>query len=45
MTRFGQIDGKLGTQARLARRPYHTPPGLPTTGELDAATRRAFGLK
>jgi Putative peptidoglycan binding domain len=33
------------TQTRLALRQYQTRQGLPTTGELDEATRRTFGLK
>jgi peptidoglycan hydrolase-like protein with peptidoglycan-binding domain len=41
----GPVDGKMGTQTRLALRQYQTRQGLPTTGELDDATRRALGLK
>ena len=41
----GQVDGKLGTQTRLALRQYQTQKGLPPTGELDNATSRALGFR
>jgi len=41
----GPVDGKIGTQTRLALRQYQPRQGLPTTGELDEKTRRALGLK
>jgi putative peptidoglycan binding protein len=41
----GPVDGKLGAQTRLALRQYQGKKGLPATGELDEATRRAFGLR
>jgi hypothetical protein len=41
----GQVDGKLGTQTRLALQQYQTQKGLPPSGELDNATSRALGLR
>jgi hypothetical protein len=41
----GAIDGLLGPQTRSAIRDYQTKHGLPTTGELDEATRKALGVQ
>jgi hypothetical protein len=41
----GPVDGKLGTQTRLALRQYQGRQRLPITGELDETTRRGLGLK
>lgn len=38
----GAIDGVLGPQTREALRQYQARRGLPTTGELDEATRKAL---
>lgn len=38
----GAIDGSLGPRTRQALRQYQAKHGLPTTGELDDATRKAL---
>jgi peptidoglycan hydrolase-like protein with peptidoglycan-binding domain len=38
----GDIDGVLGPQTREALRQYQAKHGLPKTGDLDEATRRAL---
>jgi hypothetical protein len=40
----GSFDGKLGPQTRQALRQYQAKRGLPKTGELDPATRKALGI-
>jgi len=40
----GPIDGVFGPQTRTALRQYQARHGLPATGELDEATRRALGV-
>jgi hypothetical protein len=41
----GAIDGILGPNTRDAIRDYQTKHGLPATGELDDATRKALGVQ
>jgi hypothetical protein len=41
----GTIDGMLGPQTRTALRDYQARHGLPTTGKLDAATRKALAIE
>jgi len=41
----GTIDGMLGPQSRTAIREYQARHGLPTTGKLDMATRRALAVE
>ena len=41
----GAIDGLMGPGTRSAIREYQTKHGLPTTGELDEATRKALGVQ
>jgi len=38
----GDIDGVLGPQTKMALRQYQAKHGLPKTGDLDEATRRAL---
>lgn len=40
----GSLDGKLGSQTRAAFRAFQEREGLPTTGNLDAATRNRLVL-
>ena len=40
----GSIDGMLGPQTRVALQHYQAKRGLPKTGELDEATRKALGI-
>jgi peptidoglycan hydrolase-like protein with peptidoglycan-binding domain len=40
----GSIDGVLGRQTRVALQQYQAKRGLPKTGELDEATRKALGI-
>jgi hypothetical protein len=40
----GSIDGVLGPQTRIALQQYQAKRGLPKTGELDEATRKALGI-
>ena len=40
-----EIDGILGPNTRDALRDYQTKHGLPATGELDEATRKALGVQ
>jgi hypothetical protein len=40
----GSIDGVLGPQTRVALQQYQAKRGLPKTGELDEATRKALGI-
>ena len=40
----GSMDGMLGPQTRMALQQYQAKLGLPKTGELDAATRKALGV-
>jgi hypothetical protein len=40
----GSIDGVLGRQTRIALQQYQAKRGLPKTGELDEATRKALGI-
>jgi peptidoglycan hydrolase-like protein with peptidoglycan-binding domain len=40
----GSIDGMLGPQTKVALQQYQAKRGLPKTGELDEATRKALGL-
>jgi hypothetical protein len=40
----GPIDGVPGPETRTALRQYQAKHGLPATGELDEATRRALGV-
>jgi hypothetical protein len=40
----GTIDGVLGPQTRVALQQYQAKRGLPKTGELDEATRKALGM-
>jgi peptidoglycan hydrolase-like protein with peptidoglycan-binding domain len=40
----GSIDGMLGPQTRMALQQYQAKLGLPKTGELDEATRKALGV-
>jgi hypothetical protein len=40
----GSIDGVLGPQTRVALQQYQAKHGLPKTGELDEATRKALGI-
>ena len=40
----GSIDGMLGPQTRVALQQYQAKRGLPKTGELDEATRKALGI-
>lgn len=41
----GALDGILGENTRQALHQYQARHGLPTTGELDDATRKALGVK
>lgn len=41
----GAIDGILGPNTKTAIRQYQTKHGLPATGELDEATRKALGVQ
>lgn len=41
----GPIDGLLGPRTKTALRQYQAAQGLPTTGVLDAATRKALGIQ
>jgi hypothetical protein len=41
----GTIDGILGPQTRTAIREYQARHGLPTTGRLDAATRKSLDVQ
>jgi peptidoglycan hydrolase-like protein with peptidoglycan-binding domain len=40
----GSTDGMLGPQTRVALQQYQAKHGLPKTGELDDATRKALGI-
>jgi hypothetical protein len=40
----GSFDGVLGPQTRVALQQYQAKRGLPKTGELDPATRKALGI-
>jgi hypothetical protein len=40
----GSLDGVLGPQTRVALQQYQAKRGLPKTGELDEATRKALGI-
>jgi len=40
----GSLDGVLGPQTRMALQQYQAKRGLPKTGELDGATRKALGI-
>jgi len=40
----GSLDGVLGPQTRMALQQYQAKRGLPKTGELDEATRKALGI-
>jgi hypothetical protein len=40
----GSVDGVLGPQTRVALQQYQAKYGLPKTGELDEATRKALGI-
>lgn len=40
----GSVDGVLGPQTRVALQQYQAKRGLPKTGELDEATRKALGI-
>jgi len=41
----GVLDGRPGPKTRLATREFQRVRGLPRTGELDAATARALGVR
>jgi len=41
----GAIDGLMGPKTQSAIRDYQTKHGLPTTGKLDEATRKALGVQ
>jgi hypothetical protein len=41
----GALDGMLGPQTREALQQYQAKHGLPKTGELDEATRKALGVQ
>jgi len=40
----GSLDGVMGQQTRIALQQYQAKRGLPKTGELDEATRKALGI-
>jgi hypothetical protein len=40
----GSLDGVLGPQTRVALQQYQAKRGLPKTGDLDEATRKALGI-
>jgi peptidoglycan hydrolase-like protein with peptidoglycan-binding domain len=40
----GSLAGALGPQTRVALQQYQAKRGLPKTGELDEATRKALGI-